>query len=68
MELLCAINEKGTAIMLVTHDAKVAAMAKRVLFMKDGEIVKEVKFSDYSGMNRQRKMELLERQMRDIGI
>ncbi len=54
--------------MLVTHDAKVAAMAKRVLFMKDGEIVKEVKFSDYSGMNRQRKMELLERQMRDIGI
>ncbi|MFD2878015.1 ATP-binding cassette domain-containing protein [Paenibacillus rhizoplanae] len=32
MGLLVAINQAGTAIMLVTHDARVAARADRVLF------------------------------------
>lgn len=44
MELLAQINEKGTAILLVTHDAKVAASAERVLFLADGKIAKELTF------------------------
>jgi putative ABC transport system ATP-binding protein len=39
MGLLAEINQDGTAILLVTHDAKVAARADRVLFAKDGKIV-----------------------------
>jgi putative ABC transport system ATP-binding protein len=39
MGLLAEINQDGTAILLVTHDAKVAARADRVLFAKDGQIV-----------------------------
>jgi putative ABC transport system ATP-binding protein len=49
MGLLVDINKGGTAILLVTHDAKVAARADRVLFTKDGHIVSELplqKFSD----------------------
>lgn len=42
MGLLVDINKEGTAILLVTHDAKVAARADRVLFMKDGNIVSEL--------------------------
>ncbi len=38
MEIFSAINKNGTAILLVTHDAKVASRAERVLFMKDGNI------------------------------
>lgn len=41
MDLLAEINESGTTIMLVTHDAKVAARSERVLFMLDGKIVAE---------------------------
>ncbi len=42
MELLAAINEEGTTVVLVTHDAKVAARSGRILFMRDGSIVSEL--------------------------
>lgn len=42
MELLAAINEEGTTVVLVTHDAKVAARSGRILFMRDGAIVSEL--------------------------
>ncbi len=38
MEELTKLNEEGTTIMLVTHDAKVAAKCSRVLFIVDGSI------------------------------
>ncbi|CAM4250569.1 ABC transporter ATP-binding protein [Bacillus manliponensis] len=47
MEILTHINQLGTTIMLVTHDAKVAAKADRVFFMVDGEIIAEKYFGKY---------------------
>lgn len=41
MELLAEIHRDGTTILLVTHDAKVAARTERVLFMLDGQIAGE---------------------------
>jgi putative ABC transport system ATP-binding protein len=41
MDLLAEIHRNGTTIMLVTHDIKVAAKTKRVLFMLDGKIAGE---------------------------
>lgn len=38
MDELCRINDEGTAILLVTHDAKVAARCGRVLYIVDGNI------------------------------
>jgi len=38
MDELTKLNENGTTIMLVTHDAKVAAKCTRVLFIVDGNI------------------------------
>ena len=38
MTELAKLNEEGTTIMLVTHDAKVAAKCTRVLFIVDGNI------------------------------
>lgn len=35
---LCKLNEEGTTIMMVTHDVKVAAKCKRVLYILDGNI------------------------------
>ena len=38
MQMLCDLNHEGTTIMMVTHDARVAAKCSRVMFIVDGEI------------------------------
>jgi putative ABC transport system ATP-binding protein len=49
MDLLSEINRSGTTMMLVTHNAKVAARTERVLFMLDGRIVSERRLGKYTG-------------------
>ena len=39
--LLDRVNEDGTALVIVTHDAVIAGRASRVLTMKDGRIESE---------------------------
>ena len=38
MKELVKLNDEGTTIMMVTHDAKVAARCSRVLYILDGNI------------------------------
>ena len=47
MSILAEINKKGTTIMLVTHDVKVAAKTERILYMVDGNIVSQKKMPKY---------------------
>ena len=68
MELLKEINEEGTAVLVVTHDAKVAAKTKRVLFMQDGKIVSELVFGKEEGDDLDIRAEKVMRRMRQIGI
>jgi macrolide transport system ATP-binding/permease protein len=39
MELLTELHEEGLSIILVTHDAGVAARADRLLTVRDGRLV-----------------------------
>jgi putative ABC transport system ATP-binding protein len=41
MNLLVSLWKEGLSILLVTHDAQVAGYAQRVVFMKDGQIIRE---------------------------
>lgn len=41
MDILEKIHQTGTTILLVTHDAKVAARAERVIYLEDGRIKDE---------------------------
>ncbi len=43
MALLTELNQQGTTIALVTHDASVAAQTKRIISMQDGVVVEAVK-------------------------
>jgi putative ABC transport system ATP-binding protein len=36
------VREYGQTLVMVTHDARAAATADRILFLADGEIVKEL--------------------------
>lgn len=43
MRILRSVCGSGTAVVMVTHDAHLAAWADRVLFIRDGHIVSETK-------------------------
>ncbi len=47
MSILADVNKKGTTVMLVTHDVKVAAKTERILYMLDGNIVAQKKMTKY---------------------
>jgi len=68
MDIFSEINAGGTAIMLVTHDAKVAARTERVMFMRDGKIVSELKLPKFDGMNIDGRVEKVTEKMWEIGI
>ncbi|TCK92641.1 putative ABC transport system ATP-binding protein [Natranaerovirga hydrolytica] len=55
MAMFNKINDEGTTIMLVTHDAKIASQTERVLYMVDGTIEAELFLGKYREKNNNRK-------------
>ncbi|MHA7964877.1 ABC transporter ATP-binding protein [Paenibacillus sp. CAU 1782] len=68
MDILADINRDGTAILLVTHDAVVAAKTERILFMLDGKIASEMMLHKFKGERLEERMEAVTAKMREIGI
>ena len=68
LNIFSEINEEGTTVLLVTHDAKVAARTERILFMRDGKIVSELKLSKYDGTNIDARIENVTMKMIELGI
>ncbi|MDW0117467.1 ABC transporter ATP-binding protein [Sporosarcina thermotolerans] len=68
MDIFSDITAEGTAVMLVTHDAKVAARTERIMFMRDGKIVSELKLPKFDGKNIENRVEEVTVKMREIGI
>ncbi|MGO4372413.1 ABC transporter ATP-binding protein [Paenibacillus sp. MCAF20] len=68
MDIFSEINADGTAIMLVTHDAKVAARTERVMFMRDGKIVSELKLPKFDGTDMDGRVEEVTKKMWEVGI
>ena len=56
-------NEWGRAVLMVTHDARIAAYADRIIFLKDGKIVDEARPQGSEGED----TDLVERILRQIG-
>ncbi|WP_048601003.1 ABC transporter ATP-binding protein [Rubeoparvulum massiliense] len=68
MDIFSEINAEGTAVMLVTHDPKIAARTERILFMRDGKIVSEMRFRRFTGTDFEDRMRKVTAKMREIGI
>jgi putative ABC transport system ATP-binding protein len=68
MNIFSEINADGTTVMLVTHDANVAARTERIMFMRDGKIVSELKLPKFVRTDIDGRVEEVTVKMREIGI
>lgn len=68
MDILSEINRKGTTILLVTHDPKVAARTERVVFMSDGKIISEMQLGKSKDRDIDSRIEKVAVKMREMGI
>lgn len=70
MNILNTINRKGVAVLLVTHDAKVAARADRVIFLADGEVRDQCILGKYEQTQEEteRREKLLSTWLRERGF
>jgi putative ABC transport system ATP-binding protein len=68
MDIFSEINADGTAVMFVTHDATVAARTERIMFMRDGKIVSELKLPKFDGTDMDGRVEKVTVRMSEIGI
>lgn len=57
MEELNRINQAGTAVLLVTHDMKVASKCERVLYIEDGDIRDEITLGRWLNRTQDRERE-----------
>lgn len=55
LNILAALNDEGMTIMTVTHDPRVAIRAKKVIYIRDGEIAGGKEFP--AGPNREQALE-----------
>ena len=68
MNIFSEINADGTTVLLVTHDAKVAARTERILFIRDGKIVNEQKLAKHDGTDIDARIEKVTMKMIELGI
>ena len=67
MEELVKLNKEGTTIMMVTHDAKVAAKCSRVLYIVDGNIKGEYKNPSGAEVQEKERERLLNNWLMELG-
>lgn len=67
MEELVKLNKAGTTIMMVTHDAKVAAKCSRVLYIMDGNIKGEYQSSKDESLSEKERERALNSWLMELG-
>ena len=60
LDIMTEINEQGQSIVMVTHDMKTARRANRILYLKDGVIIDELKLGKYVKNSETRHKDLRE--------
>ena len=68
MDILGRINQEGTTILLVTHDAKVAARADRVVYLEDGQIKDILTLGKYAQTDLPKREQLMKNWLEAMGF
>ncbi|KAI7249760.1 hypothetical protein KC345_g11721 [Hortaea werneckii] len=60
LEVLTGLNREGQSIVMVTHDVKTALRGNRILFLRDGVVMDELRLAPYgptAGVQRQEQLQ-----------
>ncbi|MNW15866.1 hypothetical protein D3C71_2145140 [compost metagenome] len=58
--MLTEVNRQGQSIVMVTHDVKTALRGNRILFLRDGVVMDELRLTPYGeqqGTDRQEQLQ-----------
>jgi len=67
MDAFLRINSEGTAVLMVTHDSKVASKCGRILYILDGEIKGELKLGQFDESREKEREQFVTRWLTDLG-
>lgn len=67
MAELVKLNQEGTAILMVTHDNKVASQCDRILYLLDGRICGELTLGKFSDENQKQREDRVSRWLMEMG-
>jgi putative ABC transport system ATP-binding protein len=69
LELLTsACDQKEQTIVMVTHDPRAASYAERVVFLRDGQLVRQLAFDSGKGMDSSNRIESIMDSMSELGL
>ena len=68
MDLLQEIHQSGKAILMVTHDAKMAVFAEKTLLMVDGQIIDSLDYQDLDLQNHSQRLAYLNQRLTALNI
>lgn len=66
LDVLTNLNNNGQSIIMVTHDKKSALRGNRIIYLKDGKIVGELKLDKYE-KNDNKRCEKLDKFLKEMG-
>lgn len=58
LDILMELNNQGQSIVMVTHDMSSALRANRILYLKDGQIIGELKLEKFNPLDENRKKKI----------
>lgn len=70
LEMLTEVNRQGQSIVMVTHDVRTALRGNRVLFLRDGVVMDELRLAPYGdqpGTDRQDRQDKLQSFLTKLG-
>lgn len=67
LDIMNKLHSDGKSILMVTHDMRSAIRGNRVLYLKDGVILNEIKLGNYDAEQEQERLDALKAFLDEMG-
>ena len=67
LDVIGELHESGQSVLMVTHDLKTATRGGRVIYLRDGAVLSELRLPPYGDDDKERRMETLQKFLERMG-